>query len=400
MIGRSPLSPSAPAGGILVVDDDEKSRKLLCDLLEAKGYSVMLAENGRRALEKALAEPPDLILLDVLMPVMDGYEVCRHLRLDPLLAEVAIIMVTALDDRAARLRGLEAGADDFISKPFDAAELQIRVRNVVQLNRFRKLLQERTKAQRAQAEIQTGHAAALNAAAVSDAGAPPRPAPANRLSLVSTGAKTQFAVAITLTAAIPLLAVNFLCLTGWLGFKATLDQLWPVLAMVLPFMALGCWMLAKYPVNIVRLRYYMERLTQGAMPAHVDLLTGEDDLAAIELLMRKVVKQTEVRVRTIEAQTEALLEAERQRVMIQSLGTACHHLGQPSAVISGYLDLTRRMTLPTEAQAMLEECRKAADDVANILDRLQRLTVYRTEPYLTQSDPASGASNTERLIKI
>jgi putative two-component system response regulator len=154
---------AAPVGCILVVDDDKKSQRLFLDLLKAQGYSVTLADDGEQALEKAFANPPDVILLDIMMPNMDGYEVCRNLRLDPILAEVAIIMVTSLDDRAARLRGLEAGADDFITKPVDIIELLTRVRNVIQLNRYRKLLQERTKAQRAQAEIMSSCEATLAA---------------------------------------------------------------------------------------------------------------------------------------------------------------------------------------------------------------------------------------------
>lgn len=221
-----------------------------------------------------------------------------------------------------------------------------------------------------------------------------------RYSLSSTGAKAQFAVAMALTSVIPFLVFTYISLSGWLGLSTTLEQLWPMMIMVLPFMALGCWMLAKYPVNIVRLRHYMESLTQGVLPEQVSLVTDEDDLSAIELLMRKVVKQTEARVNMIESQTEALLVAERQRVMIEALGTACHHLGQPVTVISGYLEMTRRMALPAEAQTMLEECRVAADAVASILDRLQQMTIYRTEPYLPQTEPKPGASNSDQLIKI
>ncbi len=228
----------------------------------------------------------------------------------------------------------------------------------------------------------------------------PRLAPANRLALASTGAKTQFAVAMALISVIPLLVVIYLCLSGWMGFHATLPQLMPVVLVVLPFMALGCRILAKYPINVIRLRHYMESLTQGVLPDKIALLTDEDDLAAIELLMRKVVKQTEARVRTIESQSEALLEAERLRVMIQSMGTACHHLGQPATAISLYLELTRRMAIPAEAQEMLAECQVAADDVANILNRLQRLTVYRTEPYLPQTESVPSAPDSTQLIKI
>ena len=573
-----------PPGCVLVVDDDADSQRMLCQVLEAQGHTVLLANNGHQAVAMAITRPPDVILLDIVMPRMDGYEVCRHLRLDPLLKEVALILVISADDRAARARGLEAGADDFISIPLDRIELQTRVRNLVQLNRYRKLLQERTKVQLAQAEIMssceatlvawirilerdgravagqcecvaqwamqlaqaaglpendivalhwsvllhsissmtlpvalrsradlepkeaeqvrlheswfinnlgsisalrgaleilasqherwdgTGQPHSLAGEAISPAArvlavvlawevasarkdaAPaermtslaaqagvrldprlvalldpivhrkqtpepnpkplatghaalseallPRPDSTLRGALSSAGARAQFAVAISLLTVIPLCIMTFLCLSGWFGFQVPVEKLWPMLLMVLPFMALGCWMLAKYPINVIRLRRYMERLTQGVLPDQISLVTDEEDLAAIESLMGKVVKQMNHRVRTIQSQTEMLLEAERQRVMIQSLGTACHHLGQPATVISGYLTLLRSMPLPAETQPMLEECRVAADAVADILGRLQGLTVYRSESYLSQPNPSAEAPPSSQLLTI
>ncbi len=132
---------------ILVVDDEPAGREVLYGLLTVDGYAVALAQNGTEALEKARATTPDLILLDVMMPDIDGFEVCRQLRKNPELAEVPIIMLTALDDRDSLLEGIEAGADDFISKPFDRQELRARVRTITRLNRFRRLLTERNKFQ-------------------------------------------------------------------------------------------------------------------------------------------------------------------------------------------------------------------------------------------------------------
>ncbi len=111
--------------------------------LLVEDYELELAQDGPQALELAHTLQPDLILLDVMMPGMDGYEVCRRLRADPLLAEVPIIMVTALDDRSSKLQGLAAGADDFLSKPFDRAELRARVQTITRLNRYRSLNAER-----------------------------------------------------------------------------------------------------------------------------------------------------------------------------------------------------------------------------------------------------------------
>lgn len=128
---------------ILIVDDEPVGRDALEMLLTPQGYNLAFAGNGLETLAKATELTPDLILLDVMMPGMDGYEVCRRLRADPLLAEVPIIMVTALDDRDSRLEGIEAGADDFVSKPFNRTELRTRVKTITRLNRFRRLLAER-----------------------------------------------------------------------------------------------------------------------------------------------------------------------------------------------------------------------------------------------------------------
>ena len=128
---------------ILIVDDDPAGRRAMEAPLLTGDYDLVLAPDGPQALELAHALQPDLILLDVMMPGMDGYEVCRRLRADLLLAEVPIIMVTALDDRSSKLQGLAAGADDFLSKPFDRAELRARVQTITRLNRYRSLNAER-----------------------------------------------------------------------------------------------------------------------------------------------------------------------------------------------------------------------------------------------------------------
>jgi PAS domain S-box-containing protein/putative nucleotidyltransferase with HDIG domain len=137
-----------PTGTLLIVDDEPMGRSVLEALLTSQGYQLAFASSGTEALTKAASLTPDLILLDVMMPQMDGFEVCRRLRADPHLAEVPIILVTALDDRVSRLRGIEAGADDFVTKPFDRVELRARVRTIARLNRYRRLLLERTKFER------------------------------------------------------------------------------------------------------------------------------------------------------------------------------------------------------------------------------------------------------------
>lgn len=133
---------------VLIVDDMAASRQLLSDMLSGQGYRLVLAASGAEALALAAAEPPDLILLDLMMPDIDGYEVCRTLRADPRSAHVPVLIVTALDDRASRLAGLEAGCDDFLTKPVDLLELRARARTIVKLNRFRLLLDEQRRFER------------------------------------------------------------------------------------------------------------------------------------------------------------------------------------------------------------------------------------------------------------
>lgn len=129
---------------ILIVDDTQRSREILEGVLTQQGYTLTFADNGPEALKLAADLHPDLIMLDVMMPGMDGFEVCRRLRADPILCEVPVVMVTALDDQESRLKGFEAGADEFISKPYNLTELRARVRTITRLNRYRSLLEERS----------------------------------------------------------------------------------------------------------------------------------------------------------------------------------------------------------------------------------------------------------------
>ncbi len=131
---------------VLIVDDQVRGREALASVLEAEGYKLTFACNGAEAIKMARLIIPDLVLLDVMMPEMDGFEVCHLLRADPALALIPVIMVTALDDRDSLLQGIEAGADDFISKPFNRAELRARIRTITRLNRFRAMLDERQQA--------------------------------------------------------------------------------------------------------------------------------------------------------------------------------------------------------------------------------------------------------------
>src|SRR5476651_957507 len=135
-------------GYVLIVDDEEQNRSLLHDPLEARGYEIAEAENGMIALEKIAARLPDVILLDVMMPQMDGFEVCRRLKTDSRTAHIPILMVTALSERKERLMGIAVGANDFLNKPVDIQDVTLRVGNAVYTKHLHDQLQvEREKSE-------------------------------------------------------------------------------------------------------------------------------------------------------------------------------------------------------------------------------------------------------------
>jgi putative two-component system response regulator len=146
---------------ILIVDDEAGGRYTLESILEEQGYHIEMAENGREALEKARQLLPDVILLDVMMPDMDGFEVCQRVRKDPVLAEIPIIMLTALDDRKSFLTGLESGADDYITKPYDRHELRARLLGITRLNRYKKLLDERANIEKVHEQLLAAYDATI-----------------------------------------------------------------------------------------------------------------------------------------------------------------------------------------------------------------------------------------------
>jgi adenylate cyclase len=140
--------PKRSPGFVLVVDDEEHNRTLLRDQLEIRGYEVDEAENGMQALQKIAARQPDVVLLDLMMPKMDGFEVCRHLRKDPRTAHLPILMVTALSERGDRLLGIQAGANDFLNKPIDTMDVILRVGNAVHVKRLHdQVLAEQAKSE-------------------------------------------------------------------------------------------------------------------------------------------------------------------------------------------------------------------------------------------------------------
>lgn len=132
-------------GQILAIDDTPASLRLLTDILKAEGYEVRSAISGEVALHSAISKPPELILLDIRMPDMDGYEVCRLLKAQSVTAEIPVIFVSAATETDEKLQGFDVGAVDFVTKPYQRAELLARVRTHLELNRLRNHLEDQVE---------------------------------------------------------------------------------------------------------------------------------------------------------------------------------------------------------------------------------------------------------------
>lgn len=131
-----------PVGRILIADDNEQNRELLEAYLSDEGHEILMSADGQQTVDMARHEQPDLILLDIMMPKMSGYEVCQHLRNEPTTARIPILMVTALKEMGDIEKAVEAGADDFLTKPVHRLELKTRVRSLL---RVRHLSNERDR---------------------------------------------------------------------------------------------------------------------------------------------------------------------------------------------------------------------------------------------------------------
>ncbi len=128
---------------VLVVDDLPQNVRLLDAVLSPRGFKVVGVNSGEDALATMREEPPDIVLLDILMPDMDGYEVCRRIRQDPATAFLPVVMITASGEQE-KLRAIEAGADDFVTKPFDQSELLARVRSLIRVKRYHDTIEAQT----------------------------------------------------------------------------------------------------------------------------------------------------------------------------------------------------------------------------------------------------------------
>jgi PleD family two-component response regulator len=136
-----PLESHAVMPTILIVDDTPANLRLLANMLKERGYRSRTVSSGERAMEAVRLMLPDLILLDVAMPIMDGFEVCQQLKADPELKDIPILFISALTDTMVKVKAFTVGGDDYITKPFRFEEVEARVRTQLELRRQRRELQ-------------------------------------------------------------------------------------------------------------------------------------------------------------------------------------------------------------------------------------------------------------------
>lgn len=609
-------------GVILIVDDDEACRGISASILEPQGYEVMHASAGDAVFAQVGVRSPDVILLGgVMKGGLPGFETCRRLKQDPRTAGIPVIIGLPLAEREDRPKAIEAGADDVVSKPYDADELGLRIRNAVVRTRQARRLQEdaeriqeleESRAELTQLVVRemkgplsgladlmelsdrvslkqfrseasrhlnealeatetleemmdllmavrrllageaggerrlcdvgavTRHVAeslgdlarvagtalevrgkaaptmcdvdmvtrvvryllleALRrkvsgpllvvqvegdarqlavtvpqgeggATAASEGGEPAdgevlgktycrlvaeshggtltlvedgpgreawrlvlpvttkgakpgdvpvtlpiQPLPRVRRyagassgkelklpslphrPLAALGTRDQFAVAVALMSAIPLLVFGYFVSDALLHDTLRPHALWLAMPAIAALMALGIVVLVRHAIEVGRLRRYLELMAQGRMPK-VDFNEASADFVAIERYLGTLIKQADDKIRIIESQSKALVHAEQQRVMVETVGAACHHLGQPATVIRVYLDLMKRQETSPEMRQMIQECQLAAEDVAAILHRLQGVAQYQTVPY-RPGQQESATRTDERILKI
>lgn len=330
-------TPSTPPPiTVLVVDDDPAARELLADQLLEAGHRVETAENGRQALDMAAKLLPDLVLLDIMMPGMDGFAVCRELRAHPPLADITVVLVTALDDRTSRLLGLEAGADDFVSKPYDSAELQARVRTIARLNRYRRMMRERARFEWVVESSDDGYLLL---------DAEDRVLYANPAARLFLGGLPED--------------------TGKLG-KSFLD----IARIQFRLASEGAW--RKWPEETAATRYLVRPEAPHADPLwlHVEALEVPEETHGERL------------VRLRDDTSQILLE----RDMWQLNALVAHKLRSPLTVILGGLDLFEEDVSDRPKEEILDIYRLAASSAQRLKDQLQAMLELLDAPQLAQGE--------------
>jgi signal transduction histidine kinase len=205
------------------------------------------------------------------------------------------------------------------------------------------------------------------------------------LSLSRRGAWGQVAVAGLLITVLPGLTLLWLWNVHLRDVHYPDSTFWAVGGGIAAVITLGYALLVKYPVSIVRLRQYLMILAGGGIPELVNIAKDEDDLEAVEEYLKQIIKMAEDRIKMLKKQHDLELETERQRVMVESIGTMCHHLGQPAATLSMGLYSLKNNPEPTEVPKIVADCEASFNAMSETLDKLRAISHYCTEAYLSKN---------------
>lgn len=279
---------------VLIVDDERRNAELLKVMLTPEGYVLLTASNGEDALALLADQQPDLILLDVMMPGMDGYQVAAKIKQNPATNNIPVIMLTALDDRNARMLGLNAGAEDFLTKPVDRAELCVRVRNLLRLKAYGD-------------KLRVAHAAlAIALAEASDA---------RLMAEHANNAKTQFLRAMSHELRTPLNAIS--------GYTEILEM--GIRGVVNPAQVKDLGRIKRASAYLLRLINDVLTIArlEGARPLHLVSIAVNPVLSEVESLCILQAKANGLELRMAECEHEifACADAERFQQILLNLVT-------------------------------------------------------------------------------
>jgi hypothetical protein len=224
------------------------------------------------------------------------------------------------------------------------------------------------------------------------------------LSLSRRGAWGQVAVAGLLITVLPGLTLLWLWNVHLRNVHYPDSTFWAVGGGIATVILLGYALLVKYPVSIVRLRHYLQVLAGGGIPELVNIAKDEDDLAAVQGYLEQIIKMAEDRIQMLKKQHELQLDAERHRVMCESIGTMCHHLGQPASTLSMGLYRLKNSPEPVEIPTIVAECEDSFNAMSETLDKLRAISHYCTEAYLSknfeQTDSPASAPGTNIIAGV
>jgi len=212
------------------------------------------------------------------------------------------------------------------------------------------------------------------------------------LSLSRRGAWGQVAIAGLLITVLPALTLLWLGNIYSRGINLPPSTFWGAGGGIFAVVTLGYALLVKYPVSIVRLRHYLQILAGGGIPELVNIAKDEDDLVAVQGYLEQIIKMAEDRIQMLKKQHDLELETERQRVMVESIGTMCHHLGQPASTLSMGLYRLKNNPDPMEVPKILTECEESFNSMSEILDKLRAISHYCSEPYLANKPEQTDSS--------